>query len=500
MNTWIEAFRMVAAPDVLIAILASSVYGLVVGCLPGLSATMATALLVPVTFYLSPIAAVATIISASAMAIFSGDIPGTLLRIPGTPASAAYTDEAYAMTRKGVPELALGCCVWFSAIGGIAGTISLVAMAPLLAELAFSFSTFEYFWLAVMGLMCATLVARSSPVKAIASMLLGLLVSCIGMENPGGVPRFTFGFTDLLGGIEPVPALVGAFAVSEVMRALLTPEPPKLARRRFGSILAGQIALTKKYWRQMMRGNVIGIIIGVLPGAGADMAAWVSYAMSKRFSKEPEKFGTGHPEGLVEAGASNNASLASGWVPSLLFGIPGDTITAIAIGVLYMKGLNPGPTLFTERASSMYALYIIFVIANIIMIPLGIMMIRGTSYVMGAPRASIMPIVLMCAAVGAFATGNNLVAVLIVAAFGLIGYVMEANGYPVAAMVLGIVMGTMVEQSFVTSLIKSDGSILPFFERPVSAVLASMTFAALLWPLGVLAWRRVSSGGRMQAA
>ena len=441
MSTFLEAIRLVAAPDVLLAILLSSIYGLVVGCLPGLSATMATALLVPVTFYLSPIAAVAVIISASAMAIFSGDIPGTLLRIPGTPASAAYTDEAYAMTRKGQPELALGICLWFSALGGIAGTISLIVLAPALAELAFQFSTFEYFWLAIMGLMCATLVARSSPVKAIAAMLLGLLVSCIGMENPGGVPRFTFGVTDLLGGIEPVPALVGAFAVSEVMRALLLPEPPKLAARRFGSILAGQWALTKTYWRQMTRGNIVGIIIGVLPGAGADMAAWVSYAMAKKFSKEPKKFGTGHPEGLVEAGASNNASLASGWVPSLLFGIPGDTITAIAIGVLYMKGLNPGPTLFTERASSMYALYIIFMLGNIIMIPLGIAMIRGTRYVMRAPRAAIMPFILVCAAVGAFATGNNLTAVLIVAAFGVIGYVLEANGYPVAALVLGIVMG-----------------------------------------------------------
>jgi putative tricarboxylic transport membrane protein len=501
MATWIEAFRLVAATDVLVAILASSVYGLVVGCMPGLSATMATALLVPVTFYLSPIAAVATIISASAMAIFSGDIPGTLLRIPGTPASAAYTDEAYAMTRKGEPELALGICLWFSALGGIAGTLSLVVMAPLLAELAFSFSTFEYFWLAVLGLMCATLVARSSPVKAIAAMLVGLLVSCIGIENAGGVPRFTFGLTDLLGGIEPVPALVGAFAVSEVMRALLLPEPPKLPSRRFGSILAGQIALTKKYWLQMTRGNVIGIVIGVLPGAGADMAAWVSYAMAKRFSREPKKFGTGHPEGLVEAGASNNASLASGWVPSLLFGIPGDTITAIAIGVLYMKGLNPGPTLFTERASSMYALYIIFMAANILMIPLGIMMIRATRHVIGAPRASIMPIVLLCAAVGAFATGNNLFAVFVVAAFGVIGYLMEANGYPVAAMVLGIVMGTMVEQSFVTSLIKSDGSILPFFERPVSMVLAFMTVSALLWPLGLLAYRRLAGpAGAARAA
>jgi putative tricarboxylic transport membrane protein len=290
-----------------------------------------------------------------------------------------------------------------------------------------------------------------------------------------------------------VPALVGVFAVSEVMRAIILPEPPKLPRRRFGSILAGQIELTRKYWVQMTRGNVIGIIIGVLPGAGADMAAWVSYAMSKKFSKEPEKFGTGHPEGLVEAGASNNASLASGWVPSLLFGIPGDTITAIAIGVLYMKGLNPGPTLFTERASSMYALYIIFIIANIIMIPLGIVMIRLAAHILRAPRSAIMPVILVCCAVGAFATGNNLFAIVCVAAFGVIGYVMEANGYPVAALVLGIVMGAMVEQNFVTSLIKSDGSLMPFIERPVSAVLAAMTLAAFLWPVFVMARRRLTA-------
>jgi putative tricarboxylic transport membrane protein len=499
MSTILEALQMVMQGDVLLTILLSAIYGLVVGSLPSLSATMATALLVPVTFYLSPIAAIAAIITASAMAIFSGDIPGALLRIPGTPASAAYVDEAYAMTRKGQPELALGIGLWFSALGGIAGTLSLMLLAPPLAEMALSFSTYEYFWLAFLCLMCATLVARSSPVKAIASMLLGLLVACIGIDNPAGTPRFTFGSVDLLGGIEVIPALVGVFAVSEVMRAMLTPEPPKLPRRRFGSILKGQIALMKQYVRPQVRGNIVGIIIGVLPGAGADMAAWVSYAMSKRFSKTPEKFGTGHPEGLIEAGASNNASLASGWVPSLLFGIPGDTITAIAIGVLYMKGLNPGPTLFTERASSMYALYIIFILANIIMIPLGIIMIRLASKVLRAPRASIMPIIVLLCAVGAFSTGNNLFSVIVVAAFGMIGFVMERNGYPVAAMVLGIVMGTMVEQSLVTSIIKSDGSILPFFSRPVSAVLAAMTISALLWPLAAWLWRRLGSRGRAGA-
>jgi TctA family transporter len=491
MNAILEAFAMVATTEVAIAVLASAVYGMVIGALPGLTATMAIALLVPVTFYLSPIAAMATIITSSAMAIFSGDIPGALMRIPGTPASAAYTDEAYALTRKGQAELALGAALWFSAIGGIVGTLCLMVMAPALAEIALSFSTYEYFWLSFLGLMCATLVARSSPIKAIAAALLGLLVACVGIENPGGVPRFTFGSTDLLGGIEALPALVGVFAVSEIMRAMTSAPPPPIPNRRFGSILAGQWALTRRYQKQMWRGNVIGVLIGALPGAGADMAAWVAYASSKRFSKEREKFGTGHPEGLVESGAANNSALAGGWVPALLFGIPGDTITAIAIGVLYMKGLNPGPTLFTEKASSMYALYIIFILANLLMIPLGIMMIRASRQVLRAPRSAAMPLILLLCAVGAFAIGNNLFSVVLVAAFGVVGWLMERNGYPVAALVLGVVMGTMVEQNLVSSLIKSDGEVLPFFERPVSSVLAVLTITALLWPAGVWALRRL---------
>lgn len=489
----LAGLHMVLQLDVVLTIVLASIYGLVVGALPGLSATMATALLVPVTFYMSPIAAISAIIAASAMAIFSGDIPGCLLRIPGTPASAAYTDEAFAMTRKGQPELALGICLWFSALGGVIGTFSLVALAPTLAEVAFEFSTFEYFWLALLGLMCSTMVARSSPVKAVAAMFLGLLITCVGIENPAGTPRFTLGYADLLGGIEIIPLLVGVFAVSEVMRSYAARDVPIMPPREFGSILKGQWALTKAHPKQQLRGNFVGIVIGVLPGAGADMAAWMSYAMSKRFSKTPEKFGTGHPEGLIEAGASNNASLASGWVPSLLFGIPGDTITAIAIGVLYMKGLNPGPTLFTEKASSMYALYIVFLLANIIMIPLGIIMIRTARYVLYLPRSLIMPVIVLLCAVGSFATGNNLALVFTVAVFGLLGYMMDRNGFPVAALVLGAVMGTMVEQNFVTSLIKSDGSILPFFSRPVASVLALMTFVAMLWPLGVWFKRRLQT-------
>src|ERR1700710_2485231 len=402
LKTLIEAFALISTWEVVIAMLAASVYGLGLRPLPGLPAPRATALLVPVTFYLSPIAAIATIVAASSMAIFSGDIPGALLRIPGTPASAAYADEAYAMTRKGEAELALGAGVWFSAVGGIAGTLSLMILAPPLAEIALSFSTFEYFWLAFLGLMCATLVARSSPVKAIAGMFIGLLVSCVGIENPGGVPRFTFGITDLFGGIEPIPALVGVFAVAQVMRAMLTPEPPPLPKRKFGSIMAGQWKLTKKYHWQMTRGNIIGIIIGVLPGAGADMAAWVSYAMSKKFSKEPEKFGTGHVEGIVESGSANNSALAGAWIPALVFGIPGDSITAIVIGVLYMKNMNPGPTLFTTNPQNIYAVFLLFIVANIIMVPLGILCIKVSRRILKVPRDVLMPVILLFCVVGAF--------------------------------------------------------------------------------------------------
>jgi TctA family transporter len=490
MDTLYEALRLVAQPDVLLAILLASIYGLVVGSLPGLSATMATALLVPITFYLSPIAAVATIIAASAMAIFSGDIPGCLLRIPGTPASAAYTDEAYAMTRKGQPELALGICVWFSAIGGIMGTVSLIVLAPPLAEMALQFSTFEYFWLALLGLMCSTLVARSSPIKAIASMLIGLLIACIGVENPAGTPRFTFGFTDLLGGIEVIPALVGVFALSEVMRAMATPEAPRLPRRRFGSILKGMIALTRQYPRPQVRGNIVGIIIGVLPGAGADMAAWVSYAMSKRLSKEPEKFGTGHVEGIVEAGAANNSAIAGAWVPALVFGIPGDSITAIVIGVLYIKGLNPGPSIFMQNATAIYAIFMVFILANLLLLPLGIAAIKSAKQLLRAPREVLMPVILLFCIVGSFAINNSVFGVVLMLAFGIIAYFMEENGFPVAPAILGMVLGAMLEEHFIRAMIRGDGELVAFVQRPIAAGLAVAVFVVLAWPVAAWLLRR----------
>jgi TctA family transporter len=487
-----SAFRLVFDPYVLLVMLCSSAFGLFVGAIPGLTATMATALLVPITFFMPPVPAIAAIVTATAMAIFSGDIPGALLRIPGTPASAAYTDEAYQMTLKGQAEVALGAGLVFSAIGGLFGTAVLILAAPALAEVALKFSSFEYFWLVILGLSAAVFIGSNSVLKAIIALLIGLLVGCVGLENPGGFPRFTFGNTELMGGVSMIPMMVGMFAISEILRFAVNTEPPaRMLVHRLGNVFSGMWRLSKQYPMQILRGSVLGTLVGIQPGAGADMASWMSYALSKKFSREPEKYGTGHVEGIIESGAANNSALGGAWIPALVFGIPGDSITAIAIGVLYLKGLNPGPTLFLNHPENIYAIFLIFVVANIIMVPLGWMAIRLATNILRVPGNILMPVILLFCAVGAFAINNTVFGVVITLAFGLLAYVMEENGFPVAPAILGVVLGTMLEENFITSMIKADGNPLVFFERPIAAGLGGLTFVILFWPVASWLVRRL---------
>jgi len=477
------AFTMVFSAKTLWPMLLASLFGLFVGAVPGLTATMATALLVPVTFFMEPIPSIATIVTATAMAIFSGDIPGCLLRMPGTPASAAYTDEAYAMTRKGLAETALGAGLVFSAIGGLFGTAVLIVSAPALAEAALRFSSFEYFWLVLLGLTCAIVITSERPLKGVVSLLLGLLIACVGLGNPAGFPRFTFASTELLGGIGMIPLMIGMFAISEIIRFAVDTGPGlKIVDQPIHNIFKGMWELTVKYPMQILRGSALGTLVGALPGAGADIAAWMSYAVSKKMSKEPEKFGTGHVEGIVESGAANNSALAGAWIPALVFGIPGDSITAIVIGVLYMKNMNPGPTLFTQNPQNIYAVYLLFIIANIIMIPLGWACIKASKRILQVPRNVLMPIILLFCIVGAFAINNTTFDIGIMLIAGVVAYILEENGFPVAPAILGVVLGGMLEESFVTSMIKSDGSLLAFFERPIAATLGVLTLAAWLLP------------------
>jgi TctA family transporter len=479
-----QAFSMVFEPYTLMVMVAAAFYGLFVGAVPGLTATMATALLVPVTFFMPPIPAIAAMVTATAMAIFSGDIPGCLLRIPGTPASAAYTDEAFAMTKKGQAEMALGAGLVFSAVGGLFGTVVLILAAPALADFALNFSSFEYFWLVLLGLTCSVFITTDQPLKGVVTLLLGLLVACVGLGNPAGFPRFTFGNAELTGGIGMIAMMIGMFAISEIIRFVVDTSPPaELVVEKVGSVLSGQWALAKKYPKQILRGSVLGTAVGALPGAGADIAAWMSYAMSKKFSKEPEKFGTGHVEGIVESGSANNSALAGAWIPALVFGIPGDSITAIVIGVLYMKNMNPGPALFTTNPQNIYAVFLLFIIANIIMIPLGILCIKVAKRILLVPREILMPLILLFCVVGTFAINNSMFEVGIMLVAGILAYILEANKFPIAPAILGVVLGGMLEENFITSMIKSNGDLGAFLARPIALGLAMVCLLVWTWPL-----------------
>ena len=486
-----EAFGLVFQPYVLMVILASACFGMFVGAIPGLSATMATALLVPVTFFMDPVPAIAAIVTATAMAIFAGDIPGALLRMPGTPASAAYVEDAYRMTRSGRAEEALGASLVFSSIGGIFGTIVLVTASPVLANIALRFSSFEYFWLVILGLSCAIFVSPGSVPRGMISLAIGLFAALVGIDNPAGQPRYTFGNVELLAGVQFIPAMIGLFAVSEVFRSVVNRnETPRVERSAGHGIFRSQWQNIKRYPLQALRGSVVGTAIGALPGAGADIAAWISYAISKRFSKQKEKFGTGHVEGLVEAGASNNGAVSGAWIPALVFGIPGDSITAIVIGVLYIKGINPGPTVFINQPQLIYAVFMVFFLANVVMLPLGWLAIKGAGTILSIPQKILMPIILMFCIVGSFAINNSPFGVVLMLIFGVIGFLMDENDIPIAPAILGLVLGPMLEQNFITSMIKADGSFLAFFERPIAAGLGVFTIAVWCLPLVIMAFSR----------
>ena len=479
-----QALSLMAQPQVLTVIIGSALYGLFVGSMPGLTATMAAALLVPVTFFMDPVPALAAMVTMEAMAIFSGDIPATLIRIPGTPSSAAYVEDSYSLTKQGKASYVLGVDVTFSVIGGIMGSVILILLAPKLAEVALKFSSFEYFWLACFGLSCSIMVSSGSTTKALLSLIIGLLINSVGMDITLGYPRFTFGIMDLLSGFSFIPAMIGMFGMAEIMRNVVMHESkigPIVVQT--GNIFKGMFALIRQYWRQVVRSGLIGTAIGILPGAGADIAAWVTYGVAKRFSKNPEKYGTGHIEGILNATTANNASLGGAWVPALVFGIPGDSITAIIIGVLYMKNLRPGPGIFERSPEIIYTVYMTFILANLLLIPFGWAAIKVVTKVLRVPRNLLYPVILIFCSVGAYAINNTNFDVLVMLGLGVLAYFMEMNGIPVAPAILGMVLGNLLEESFMQSMMKAEWDLLAFFHRPIAAFLGCLVFAVWLSPL-----------------
>jgi TctA family transporter len=493
------ALVMLSSWKLMLTITICSIYGLFVGAVPGLTATMAAALLVPFTFFMDPLPALVAIVTMEAMAIFAGDIPAALVRIPGTPSSAAYTDDSYELTKQGKAELVLGVDVITSAIGGLMGAVVLMTSAPLLAEVALTFTSFEYFWLAALGLSATVMIASSDPLKAGLALLVGLFFSTVGLDITLGYPRFTFGSTELLNGVDFIPAMIGLFGVSEILRNMGSSHLQyPITAVKAEKIFSGVAKTLWKYKLNMVRAGGIGVFIGILPGAGADIAAWIAYAAAKRFSKEPELYGKGAIEPIVDAGTANNACLAGDWVPALVFGIPGDSITAIVIGILFMKGLRPGPMIFQQQPELIYAVYISFIIANILMVPFGYITIKVSGTMLKVPRNILMPAILMFCIVGSFAINNSFFDVGMMLVMGILGYFFENNGIPVAPIVLGMVLGPIVEQNFMVSMIKSDWDLTQFFTRPTAALLGVMTILTWLAPFIPAMVTRVREGNASQ--
>jgi len=492
----IGALQTVLDPGVLLVVVLSAVYGVFIGSIPGLTATMAVALLVPVTFHLDAVHAIAAVVTLVACAIFAGDIPNTLLRIPGTPASAAYTDEVHAFTRRGLQDRALGVCLVFSVAGGLLGALVLMLFAQSLARVATLFGTVEYFWLYLLGLGCAVVATRGSPLRAALGLIVGLGLSTVGLSTAHGSERFTFGIAELYRGINFIPAMIGLFGLSEVLRNLLVldraegPAPePEPTRRGLGPVFGDALP---QLWRRKaatLRSAAIGASVGMLPGAGADIAAWVSLGVSRRLSPNS---GDGSLDSVGDATAANNSALSGAWVPTLVFGIPGDSVTALVIGILMMKDVTPGADIFVRDGGALvYSIYLLFFLANLVLLPVGFLAIKAGGALVRVPHRILLPVIVLFCVIGAYAANNSYFDVGVMLAMGLLGFTLDAWRVPLGPVVLGIVLGGPLEERFIGTLNTSGGSPLAFFERPQSLALSVLCVALWLAPaLAALRRRR----------
>lgn len=459
------------------------ILGIFVGGAPGLTATMAVALIVPLTFHMSPAAGLAMILGVSFCAIFAGDIPATYLRIPGTPASGAAVLDGYEMTRKGKGSLALSLDLTCSVLGGLIGITILIFVAPILARFALKFTNFEYFWLALFGLSMSAVISRGTKIKGVVSMTLGLIFAAVGIDITTGYPRFTFGSTELMSGIGFIPAMIGLFGLSEVFKSALSPEnfktPTITEKIQISFASVGRILY--KFKLLIVRSSIIGTVIGALPGAGADIAAWVSYGMAKKMSKRSEQFSTGIEEGIIAPTSANNAALGGTWIPALVFGIPGDTITAIVLGAMMMYGLKPGPLIFQQNAFLVDQIFSVAIVSQFFLLLIGWLGIRLYTYLFKFPRNIVLVGVLIFSVVGSYALRSGLFDVSVMLGFGVLGYAMERFGVPLPPLILGLILGPMIEDNLRVGLVKSDGSFSPFFMRPISLTLFLLLLIIFFW-------------------
>jgi len=458
--------------------------GITVGALPGLTATMTVAILTPVTFTLAPEIGIALLLGVFVGGIYGGSITAILINTPGTPAAIATTFDGYPMTEKGEAGQALYMALFASVCGGLISAVILITIAPLLAKIALEFGPPEYFGLTVFGVSIIASVSGKRLSKGLMSGVIGILLSTVGMDGITGVPRFTFGSTNMLSGFNLIPVLIGVFAASEVFfQAQKPPEIIEGFKGKIGKIYMG-FGKMKSYMLTIVRSSLIGTFIGVVPGTGGGIAAFVAYAESKRVAKHPEKYGTGEIDGVAAAESANNATTGGALVPMLTLGIPGDPVTAVLIGAFMIQGLQPGPLLFQQNARTVFALFAGLLIANMILFVLGMIGLRYYAKVANLPSQILGPIVLLFCFVGSYAVANSMVDVGAMLGMGVVGFFMRRYGFPGAPLVIGLILGPMVEKALRQSLALSNGDWSIFVKSPICAsFIGLILFFSILLPI-----------------
>jgi putative tricarboxylic transport membrane protein len=473
--------------DAMVLAIAGVALGILVGALPGLSVTMGVAIMLPFTYGMEPLHGLLLLSGIFFGGVYGGSITAILLRIPGTPAAAATALDGYVMTRRGEAGQALGVAVFSSVTGGIISVLVLIFLAPMLANFALRFSAAESFALAVFGLSIISSVSGGSVLKGLLAGFAGLLLATVGMDPLVGLPRFTGGMSELYS-VPFIPIMIGLFAAAEAFKMLSESSKVNEVKTVIGRILPTRESW-RKVWGTILRSSGLGTAIGIIPGAGADIAAFVSYGEARRFSKHPEKFGKGAVEGVAAAEAGANGCTGGAMLPMLTLGIPGDAVTAIMLGALTLQGMQPGPRLFQEHGDLVYTLFAGLLFCYVMLLVVALMSMRFVARIVQIPKQILMPLIMVLAVAGAYAIGNSLFDVGIMMVAGVAGYLMIKASIPVSPMVLGLVLGPMAESNFRRALALSEGSYDFLYERPITLGLLSLAALTVLAPV-FSAWRK----------
>ena len=466
------------------AVIIGVIAGIVVGAMPGLSATMAISVLVPFTFGLEPLVALGLMAGIYNGAMYGGAIPAVLLRIPGTPAAVATTFDGYPMAQKGEGGFALQVAVISSAIGGIASAFALMLLAPPLSKVTLLFGPSEVFWVAVFGLASIVFLLGGNPVKGLISAFFGVFVSVIGSDPIYGNDRFTFGQLEILDGIHIVILLVGLYALPPVIDLLETPLRTGVDNSKLGTeSIWKALPRMKGYWKTWLRGSAIGIWIGILPGAGGSMAAFMSYNEARRSSTNPDVWGEGEPEGVAAAEVANNADTASALIPALTLGIPGTAVAAVMLGGLLVHGLQPGPMLFRENPDIVFGFMWQFLFGAILLVLLGGSLATNSfAHLLNLPRPLLGSVIIVLMLIGVYSIHGRMFDVYLMLGFGAIGWVMDRLKFPLPPVVLGLILGGFAEENLRLALRIGRGDPMILFQNTTSLILVALTIAVIIGP------------------